>query len=73
LSAETTVLKRIDGALATLVQSIGELRNKHGTGHGGGKDKITLDHKYASLAVNSASTIALFFLQLYREKMNTKN
>ena len=73
-SAETaSVLKRIDSALTTLVQSIGELRNKHGTGHGGGKDKIILDQKYASLAVNSASTIALFFFQLYKEKTNKKH
>lgn len=61
------ILKRIDGSLATLIQSVGELRNRHGTGHGGGSDKKILDRKYASLAVNSASTVAYFLLQIYQD------
>lgn len=64
------ILKKIDGSLATLIQSVGELRNKHGTGHGGGTEKKILDRKYASLAVNSASTVAYFLLQLYQEAKN---
>lgn len=66
-SETSAILNRIDGSLATLIQSVGELRNKHGTGHGGGSDKKILDRKYASLAVNSASTIAYFLLQVYQE------
>ncbi|MGI0087729.1 MAG: abortive infection family protein [Nitrosotalea sp.] len=61
------ILKRIDGSLSTLIQAVVELRNKHGTGHGGGIDKKILDRKYASLAVNSAATLGFFLLQLYQE------
>lgn len=61
------IIKRIDGSLATLIQSIGELRNKHGTGHGRVENKKIIDGKYSALAVNAASTISYFLLQLYQE------
>lgn len=63
---ETT--KKILGALATLVQSIGELRNLHGTGHGKDARTAASDPRYASLTVNAAATITLFLVQAHTAK-----
>ncbi|MFC1803762.1 abortive infection family protein [Thermoproteota archaeon] len=57
-------------ALATIALNIAQLRNKHGTGHGKDAEKVEIDTMYATLAVNAASTIALFFYQAW-EKYNT--
>lgn len=61
------MLKKIFGSLSTLVQTIGELRNLHGTGHGKDGKKASAPHEYAILAENSASTIAFFLYRLHEK------
>ncbi len=58
-------LRKLLGALSVLVQGTAELRNLYGTGHGRDAKTILSDSKYATLAANSAATIALFPLQAY--------
>lgn len=60
-------VKKTLGSLANTVQGIAELRNIHGTGHGKDATKIEIDPMYASLAVNAAATIALFFIQTHEK------
>ncbi len=61
-------LKKMFGSLSTLVQTAGELRNLHGTGHGKDGKKEPTPPEYAALAVNSASTIALFLYRLHERR-----
>jgi hypothetical protein len=61
------ITKKTTGALTTLGQCIGELRNLHGTGHGRDATVATIESRYAILAVNSAATIALFIFQSYEK------
>jgi hypothetical protein len=58
-------VRKLLASLSTLVQSAAELRNLHGTGHGKDARTALSSSKYATLAVNSAATIAMFLLQAY--------
>ena len=60
------IIKKILGSLSTLTQSLAELRNLGGTGHGK-IDCITLELMHATLAVNAASTIALFLYHSHEQ------
>ena len=61
------VVKKTLGSLSTLVQCVAELRNLHGTGHGREASKKRIDPRFASLAANSAATLALFLYQSYEK------
>jgi len=61
------VVRKTLGSLSTLVQCVAELRNLHGTGHGREASKKRIDTRFASLAVNSAATLALFLYQSYEK------
>jgi len=66
LDRETNELVRKTlGALSTLTQCIAELRNMYGTGHGKYPGTLSLEPLYAELAVNAATTLALFLYQSY--------
>ena len=60
-------MNQITRSLLFLVQTVGEMRNKYGTGHGKGKDHTVLDQKYTLLVINSALTVALFLFHSYKE------
>jgi len=62
-------LRRLLGNLGTITQSLAEIRNKFGTGHGKAADSKGLEARHARLAVGAASTLALF-LQETHEAMN---
>lgn len=62
------VLKRTVGSLLTLAQSIAELRNVHGTGHGKEAGTNVLCPRQAALAVNSALALAYFLYQSYQDR-----
>ena len=57
-------LKKLLSGLNTIVQSIGELRNKAGSSHGTGKAKITVNYAEASFIANSAISICDYLLFL---------
>lgn len=60
-------IRRAVGALSMLTQSLAELRNEYGTGHGKDAKSTTVESRYAALAVNAATTIALFLFQSYQQ------
>lgn len=50
-------IKRILGAVSTIAEGLGELRNRgHGTGHGPATARVGLRPRHARLAVNAATT-----------------
>jgi hypothetical protein len=53
-------LRRLLGNLGTMTQSLAELRNRFGTGHGKAADSKGLRPRHAKLAVGAASTLVLF-------------
>jgi hypothetical protein len=59
------LVRKTLGSLYTLTQSVAELRNKYGTGHGQDKEVIILEPRYAALIVNAAATLALFLYEAY--------
>lgn len=57
--------RRLFGSLATIVNSVAELRNAgFGTGHGG-TQRPTLDVATARLVVSSAVAVATFYMEAY--------
>jgi hypothetical protein len=56
------LFKSMFGAAHTVVQAVGELRNKIGDAHGKGKGASTASHAQAELAVNLAGSMASFLL-----------
>jgi hypothetical protein len=58
-------IKRILGGLVNIPAGIGVLRTKHGNAHGRGTQFSELLPRHARLAVNAASTVALFLLETY--------
>lgn len=62
-------IKAILGGAMNLVNGIGTLRNRLSDSHGrGGKLPVRPSPRHASLAVNTASAIATFFVETYQEK-----
>ena len=60
-------IKKTVGALTTLVYCISELRNREGTGHGKAANSSMTETAYVKLAVNSASTLGLFLVDIYEQ------
>lgn len=59
-------LRRLLGSLATITQSLAEIRNKFGTGHGKTADTKGLEPRHAKLAVGAAATLALFLQEAHQ-------
>lgn len=59
-------LRRLLGSLGTITQSLAEIRNRFGTGHGKAADTKGLTAIHAKLAVGAASTLALFFQETHQ-------
>jgi hypothetical protein len=55
-------------ALATVSQSLAELRNLYGTGHGKGGRTKGLSPRHAKLAVGAAATLAVFLFETHKER-----
>jgi hypothetical protein len=49
-------VRKILGAVTTIATGLGELRNRHGTGHGTATTRVGLRARHAHLAVNAAVT-----------------
>lgn len=61
-------VKAVLGNLASIVQSIAEIRNAYGTGHGKRFKKSPLEPRHAQLAVGAAITVASFFFQTHEAR-----
>lgn len=58
-------IKRLLSNLTQISQSLAELRNLYGTGHGRAARDQSVRPRHARLAVNSAATLATFFLETH--------
>lgn len=65
-NAAADSLRRLLGSLGTITQSLAEIRNKFGTGHGKTADSRGLESRHAKLAVGAASTLALFLQETHQ-------
>ena len=61
-------IKSLLGNLSMIVQSMAELRNIYGTGHGKDGSRRGLASRHARLAVGSATTLALFLIDTHQER-----
>lgn len=65
-------IRRLLSNLATITQSIAELRNHYGTGHGKAANSRGLQPRHAKLAVGAASTLAVFLLETHQVKVKSQ-
>jgi hypothetical protein len=61
-------IRRLLSNLGSVAQSLGELRNLYGTGHGKAGAAKGLLPRHARLAVGSAATLATFLLETHTER-----
>lgn len=65
-------LKQILSGIISVVQGIASLRTHSSSAHGQGKKTYQLEPRHARLAVHSAHTIALFILETWDKKKQSK-
>jgi hypothetical protein len=65
-------VRKILGGLATVVEGIGALRTHGGDAHGRERGYTRIDHRIASLAIHSASTVALFLMETWQRKFPSR-
>jgi hypothetical protein len=61
-------IKRVLGAMSTLVDGIGSLRTHAGSAHGHGRATYKLQGRHATLAVNASYTLATFVIQTWNQR-----
>lgn len=61
-------IKKLLANLGVVVQSLAEVRNLYGSGHGRGVKREALQPRHARLAVGAATTLATFLLETHWEK-----
>ena len=59
-------LRRLLGSLGMITQSLAEIRNKFGTGHGKAANARGLEPRHAKLAVGAAAALALFLQEAHQ-------
>lgn len=62
------IAAKILGNLSAIPQSMAELRNIFGDGHGKAKTFVSLPPRYARLAVGASTTIVYFLWETYQDK-----
>lgn len=62
------VIKRILSNLSSVLQGIGELRNKYGTGHGKEGNTKSLSPRHARLVAGATATIVHFIFETHQER-----
>jgi hypothetical protein len=67
------VFKQILGGVTSVVHGLGAMRNRLGDAHGQGKKPVRPASRHAQLAVNLAGTAALFVIETWRAKVESKN
>lgn len=61
-------VRTILGGLSTVISGIGALRTHAGDAHGRERGFVRIDARIASLALHSASTVALFLIETWQRK-----
>jgi hypothetical protein len=61
-------VRKVLNGLATVIEGIGSLRTHGGDAHGRERGYTRLDRRIASLALHSASTVALFLIETWQRK-----
>lgn len=61
-------IKKLLGNLGVVVQSLAEVRNLYGTGHGRHLKRTSVLPRHARLAVGAATTLATFLLETHWER-----
>lgn len=64
-------IKSLLGNLATIAQSMSELRNLYGTGHGKDGKRRGLLSRHARLAAGAATTLAVFLFDTHAERITS--
>lgn len=67
------VFKQILGGVTSVVHGLGAMRNRLGDAHGQGKRPVRPAPRHAQLAVNLAGTAALFVIETWLAKSETRN
>jgi hypothetical protein len=62
----------LDSLIADDVRKIGALRTHGGDAHGRERGYTRIDHRIASLAIHSASTVALFLIETWQRKFPSR-
>ncbi len=65
-------VRKVLSGLATVIEGIGALRTHGGDAHGREKGYSRMDKRIASLAIHSASTVALFLIVTWQFRFPTK-
>lgn len=63
-------IKRVLSNLSSVLQGIGELRNKYGTGHGKEGNNKGLSPRHARLVAGATATIVHFIFETHLERLN---
>jgi hypothetical protein len=66
------VIRRLLGQLGALAQSLGEIRNLYGTGHGKGGSAKGLSPRHARLAVGAAAALVSFLLETHWHQLEDR-
>ena len=61
-------MRKLLANLGVVVQSLGEVRNLYGTGHGRTHKKQVMQPRHARLAAGAATTLATFLLETHWER-----
>ncbi|OFZ71311.1 MAG: hypothetical protein A2451_10190 [Bdellovibrionales bacterium RIFOXYC2_FULL_39_8] len=64
------IIKRILSNLSSVLQGIGELRNKYGTGHGKQGSAKGLNPRHARLVAGATATIVHFIFETHQVRIN---
>jgi len=70
-SKGSEIIKRLLQNLSTIGNSLAELRNLYGSGHGGPADSKGLTARHARLAVGSVSTLVTFLYETHKETLSS--
>lgn len=62
-------LKQVLGGLQSVANGIGALRTHFGDAHGRGRKRVPVDARIARLAIHSANTISLFYIETWQRAM----
>lgn len=65
-------LKQVLGGLQSVANGIGALRTHFGDAHGRGKRRVRVDSRIARLAIHSANTISLFYIETWQRAPGSK-
>jgi len=65
-------VRKVLNGLATVVEGVGSLRTHGGDAHGRERGYVRIDRRIASLAIHSASTVALFLIETWQRKFPSR-